>query len=112
MKINKMYYIILLVLVVTVIYGLSKCWKENMDNDNKRLLGFFMNGCAHCEKFKPTWDNLSIPKDEYYMGKDDDMVKKYNITGFPTVILTDGKITKEYDGDRTKEDVEKFYNTN
>ena len=74
----------------------------------KELVYFYMNGCGHCKKFTPTWDqfasgysgSLKIRKVERADAEDE--LNKYDIKGFPTVLLLDGNGgKKEFDGDRT-----------
>jgi thiol-disulfide isomerase/thioredoxin len=77
-----------------------------------------MNGCGHCKKFMPVWDefagnyngDLKIKKLERQEAGDD-MLKKYQIQGFPTILLLDGQGNKkEFQGDRTVQGLESFIN--
>ena len=81
----------------------------------KELVYFYMNGCGHCKKFTPTWDqfsqgyngDLNIRKVERADAGDE--LDKYQIKGFPTVLLLDGNGgKKEFDGERTIQGLESF----
>ena len=81
----------------------------------KELVYFYMNGCGHCKKFSPTWDqfsqgyngDLNIRKVERADASDE--LDKYQIKGFPTVLLLDGNGgKKEFDGERTIQGLESF----
>ena len=84
----------------------------------KSMIYFHMNGCGHCKKFTPTWDNFSskyvgplklMKYEQKEAGKE--MLEKYEIQGFPTVILVDDKGDfKTYEGDRTISGLESFAN--
>jgi thioredoxin domain-containing protein 5 len=75
-----------------------------------------MTNCGHCKTFTPEWDkfvqnytgNIKFKKVEMNQaGKD---IKKYNIKGFPTVlIMDDSGETKEYDGPRTSDGLKKYF---
>ena len=84
----------------------------------KELVYFHMNGCGHCKKFMPVWDEFA----EKYNGDlklkklereeaGDDMLSKYQVQGFPTILLLDGEGNKkEFQGDRTVSGLESFIN--
>ncbi len=81
----------------------------------KELVYYYMNGCGHCKKFSPVWDqfassysgNLKIRKVERNDAGDE--LNQYQIQGFPTVLLLDGNGgKKEFQGDRTIEGLNSF----
>ena len=87
---------------------------ENFENP-KELIYYHMNGCGHCKKFTPEWEkfvqgyngSLKLKKIERADAGDD--LEKYQIQGFPTILLLDGKGNKkEFDGDRTVSGLEQF----
>ena len=96
---------------------------ENM-NDNesgsKSLVFFHMNGCGHCDKFMPTWEEvkseysgaITLTDKESASATSD--IEKFKIKGFPTILLVDSNNNKikEYNGDRSKSDVMKFLKDN
>lgn len=77
---------------------------------------YYMTNCGHCKTFTPEWDkfvqnytgNIKFKKVEMNQaGKD---IEKYNIKGFPTVlIMDDAGETKEYDGPRTSDGLKKYF---
>ena len=84
----------------------------------KSMIYFHMNGCGHCKKFSPIWDefssnykgNLKLKKYEREEAGED-MLKKYEIQGFPTILLVDEQGNKkEFQGDRTISGLESFAN--
>ena len=81
----------------------------------KELVYFYMDGCGHCKKFSPVWDqfsssyngNLNIRKVERNDAGDE--LNQYQIQGFPTVLLLDGNGgKKEFQGDRTIQGLNSF----
>lgn len=68
--------------------------------------------CGHCQRFKPTWEkvkslidenNIKYPSnqikyEEYEATKDDDIVRKKNIDGFPTIMTRINGMESEYKG--------------
>ena len=87
---------------------------ENFENPTE-LVYYHMNGCGHCKKFTPEWEkfaqgytgSLKLKKIERADAGDD--LEKYQIQGFPTILLLDGKGNKkEFDGDRTVSGLEQF----
>ena len=96
---------------------------ENM-NDNesgsKSLVFFHMNGCGHCDKFMPTWEEvkseysgaITLTDKESASATSD--IEKFKIKGFPSILLVDSNNNKikEYNGDRSKSDVMKFLKDN
>jgi len=96
---------------------------ENM-NDNesgsKSLVFFYMNGCGHCDKFMPTWEEVkseysgAITLTEKESASATSDIEKFKIKGFPTILLVDSNNNKikEYNGDRSKSDVMKFLKDN
>lgn len=92
------------------------------DGENKTLLYLYWKDCGHCKQFNPVWDEfassnqsqIKTAKFEKDSGEGSASVKKYNVSGFPYVILVDkdGKKIKEYDGERTVESLQQFVQAN
>ena len=77
-----------------------------------------MDGCPHCETMKPEWDKLktlnssSIKLEDYERKQKADLVEKFSIRGFPSIILVDDNNDKidEYKGARKSADLNKYIN--
>ena len=76
---------------------------------------FYMNNCKYCKQFNPTWVKLirkynSIIKLKKIDGPSHpNLLKKYNISHFPTLLLLANKPI-EYKGNRSMSDIVKFIN--
>jgi|APSaa5957512576_1039674.scaffolds.fasta_scaffold45575_2 thiol-disulfide isomerase/thioredoxin len=75
--------------------------------------------CGHCQSFKPTWDKLQQQYKErginfvtYDSDQDGGMMERYNVMGFPTIIMETGNEIKEFDDMRTIEKLSKFIDSN
>jgi thiol-disulfide isomerase/thioredoxin len=82
------------------------------------LFLFSAKWCGHCHHFMPTFEKL---KHEYVddsklkvlnidEAKNRDLVEKYQIEGFPTLKLYDGKKLHEYTGGRDINNIREFVN--
>jgi len=101
----------------------KECHQEHFDSSPMTLKLFYADWCGHCKRFKPTFDN-ELPKAlqkanlpcklvSVNADKSPELVKKYNVQGFPTVILENAKgQTKVYNGNRTAQDIVKFLHNN
>tara|TARA_B100001109_G_scaffold215081_1_gene183991 strand:- start:311 stop:538 length:228 start_codon:yes stop_codon:yes gene_type:complete len=73
-----------------------------------------MDGCGWCEKFNPTWIKLVKEfKNKLTMKKmngpeSPELLKKFDIQTFPSIILVTGKYSNKYEGDRSMKDLKKF----
>ncbi len=99
----------------TMLYSYFSAFNLEGFGRSKELVYFYMNGCGHCKKFSPVWDqfagnykgNLNIRKVERADASDE--LDKYQIKGFPTVLLLDGNGgKKEFYGERTIQGLESF----
>lgn len=84
----------------------------------KKLVWFYADWCGHCKKMKSAWDsaaekvkgqmvkiNLGNSEDK----KQQEISKKYNIEGYPTIyLLNNGEIEEKYKGGRNSDDFESF----
>lgn len=115
------------VVVAIVIYAIYDIFFkgrrfEGYDNPNKILTFFSMEGCGHCNKMKPEWDNFSKNNTTSIKTKIIDSnspefeehSKKHDIKGFPTILLLNekGDKLKDYDGGRNSEELHKFCKEN
>jgi len=116
---------ILLAILAVLYYFYSTHLKEGFDvphekleeyisPDKTTLVLFYADWCGHCKKLKPTWSECSkkASKDGLNMvqinvgegtDKDKELAEKYQIDGYPTIMLfKNGKATP-YNGPRTEE---------
>ena len=97
---------------------------EDLDEqikDGKKAVLFYADWCGHCKTLKPVWDEVAkdVNKKDKKMIKvncgegtkhDKEIMEKYSIDGYPTIIIfEDGKPTP-YEGKRTKEALEALFN--
>lgn len=77
------------------------------------MLLIFANWCGHCQRFKPTFNELCrqlgndfhcISIEDTQLQQNDSLIKALNFRGFPTIKFFDqsGKIIGEYNGERSK----------
>ena len=83
----------------------------------KQMIYFHMDGCGHCKKFTPIWERFSsqykgnVQLKKLERKEAGDMLEKYNVQGFPTVVKIDEQGQhQEFTGDRTVEELNKFVN--
>jgi len=100
------------------------CAQEHFQNNQPKVLKlFYADWCGHCQKFKPTFDKelpMALKQSKIpcklvavNADKNPELVRKYNVRGFPTVILeTPNGRQKIYNGNRTAQDLIKFIRSN
>jgi protein disulfide-isomerase-like protein len=123
-KLPKLLLLLAILLALFMLY--SYFLKEGFETKSKELdehvlegkkaVLFYADWCGYCKKIKPDWDEAAkeVNKDEKKMLKvncgegtveDKELMEKYSIDGYPTIIIfEDGKPTK-YEGKRSKEDL-------
>ncbi len=74
-------------------------------NKTKVIL-FKADWCGHCKSFKPIWDAVTKQYDNlefavYDADNNKDILKKYHIEGFPTVMVEKEGKTFEYNDERS-----------
>jgi thiol-disulfide isomerase/thioredoxin len=87
---------------------------EGNENASKTLALFHMNNCGHCVALMPKWDEAATKNNKgggkikmvkYETGDDgaDVLLKKFNVNGFPTMILMGPNKNEldRYTGERT-----------
>jgi thiol-disulfide isomerase/thioredoxin len=100
--------------VVMEMYAMLKV-REGFEPASEILL-LHMKGCPHCTKFIPEWEKFvsknksGIKARAIERQENPALMKKHNVTGFPTVLLVDSKgdKVKEYKGPRTTEGLLSF----
>lgn len=86
------------------------------------LVGVFSKLCIHCQNMKPQWEYLKtklknskcngllLEIDSDQLNYVDFSSLKNSIKGFPSImIFKNGKFAKEYNGNRTSNDMFKFF---
>ena len=109
-----------LIIFVLLLNSKNIC-EEFYSNKNYSLEYYYMDGCGHCEEFSKSgiWEKLEKNhsdkcKFEKYNMKDNiNRVEKFNIKGFPTILLIDksdnkDKMVKAFEDARTYTNLEKF----
>ncbi len=99
--------------------------------DAHALVLFYMDGCPHCEIMKPEWNkfeknlerngmkhSMKSPKslEKMIARVNSDYINRVNcdrdILGYPTIFeMVGGNKKKEYNGNRTAEDFEVYFNS-
>lgn len=110
--------VLLSIVAVNAFCGCMK--KKEGFSSGKEFVLVHMNGCGHCERLKPDWEAASkenqsgIEMRSVEMSEDDgpELCKKFNITGFPTMLLlNNGDKVADFDGERSKDGLLKFLNS-
>jgi protein disulfide-isomerase-like protein len=123
-KMPKLLFLLALLLIVYLIYVnyLKEGFETKPDDleeqikDGKKVVLFYADWCGHCKDLKPTWDEVAkkINKEEKRMLKvncggskaeDKEITSKYDIDGYPTIIIFENGEPKHYKGGRSEEDL-------
>ena len=113
----RLLFLLAVLLILYFIY--INYLKEGMTDESeflegKKLVLFYADWCGHCQKVKPEWEKAA--KDEKGKGnmikincgdkegKSADLMSKYKVEGFPTIIVFDDGEPTEYNGGRTADD--------
>lgn len=85
---------------------------------------YYMDGCGHCVDFNNSgvweqiaennWSNTTVHK--YNMKDQNERVKKFKITGFPSIVMVDISgddhvVLANFNGERTYSKIEQFINS-
>lgn len=120
-KISKLHFVVKLFIafvLFVVIQHLSRGLMTESFGNPTSCTYYHMETCGHCIKFNPIWKNfastyngnIALNKIEANDAGDD--LQKYNINGFPTVLLIDeAGQTKTFNGPRTNEGLTEFLST-
>ena len=87
---------------------------NNSDNNSEdKIILFYAEWCGHCKKMKPEWDNFKKDNPEVceeYESEEitEELKKKYKINGYPTIVKVQGNNVIPYEGERTREGLNKF----
>ena len=112
-----------MVIAAVVVYMFSKNinlerQKENLNieqfQSDKKLLLFYAPWCGASKAFLPTWERLenelNTEKYDVDLNENKQIADEYNIEFLPTVYLVNNGQATKYEGDRTYEDLVKFFN--
>ena len=95
-------------------------WKiqtyENFGNKGESFVLFHWDKCGHCKKMMPEWNafaqkyNGDIKIKKVEQSEDPELIKKLNISSFPTILLLDknNNKVKDYNGSRTTKGFQDF----
>jgi thiol-disulfide isomerase/thioredoxin len=122
------------ILFVIVAYMIIKrvFFKEGFQDASTgaTLMFFSADWCPHCKKAKPEWeaakskmDGTSVNGTNVVFKEVDctakpppketqDLMKKYGVEGFPTIVLVKGETTKKLEEKPTQESISTFVNAN
>ena len=88
----------------------SPSTSTSTDKKLTKLIWFYADWCGHCKYFSPEWDkfvsanrnkSIELVKQNGDEDKDGSLHKKYNVTGYPTVVMLYNDNTSEhYEGPR------------
>jgi protein disulfide-isomerase-like protein len=95
-------------------FELAPAKLEDEIASGKKLVLFYADWCGHCKKIKPEWDETAkeVNKEDKKMLKvncgggseeEKEIMSKYNIDGYPTIIVFDNGVASPYEGKRDKE---------
>lgn len=112
-------------LIKEKVYQARKYYKINNKFFNlrgggkRKLILFKAEWCGHCQAFKPVWDQVQkeLKQDNLEFvtldsEKDEKIIKKYDVRGFPTIILETGDKKIEFQGMRNLEAIQYFLQDN
>ena len=111
--------LVVAIAVLFVVYHVAKKYflKEAFSNPSTCTY-YYMEQCGHCKRFSPEWDKFTqsytgpVRLRKVEMNDAGDDLRKYNINGFPTVLLVnDNGESQQYEGPRTSDALNKFINS-
>jgi thiol-disulfide isomerase/thioredoxin len=92
--------------------------REDFSDNMAKLKLFYADWCGHCKQFKPIFDgeltnlikssNIPVKLEAVDCEKNKEMIKKYNISGFPTLILEVNNQTYKYENERKPRQIIEF----
>ena len=118
-------FIIIIIVVLLVLWNM-KILRKNKDDDNEeelkscKLMFFYTTWCPYCKKarvewdsFKQYWDHKKINGYELSFAEIDcdtneNVAQKYNVVGYPTILLLKNDEVSLYDAKPDVENLNKF----
>jgi thiol-disulfide isomerase/thioredoxin len=117
--------IIAMLLVVLVIISMwNQSSLEGFENGTKSVVICKADWCGHCKKAAPEFQKLMTASPITLQDgtkatvkildadKDKQELSKYEVRGYPTVLIVDGGKVTEYPGERTSRGILDFLNRN
>ena len=117
--------IIAMLLVVLVIISMwNQSSLEGFENGSKSVVICKADWCGHCKKAAPEFQKLMAASPITLQDgtkatvkildadKDKQELSKYEVRGYPTVLIVDGGKVTEYPGERTSQGIMDFLNRN
>ena len=105
----------------TIVHNLIQPMTQLSNNDNI-IYYFYHPGCPYCKMFEPVWNQLvdNLKNDSSLIVQSinatdtnqNELIKKFNIRGYPTIILKTPKGEFQYSGPRTFDNILQFVNQN
>ena len=96
--------------------------REGFNDNSAKLKLFYADWCGHCTKFKPIFDgdlknrikllNIPVILEMIDCTKKNEEASKYDVTGYPTLILEVNNKIYNYEDDRESEKIIEFINKN
>lgn len=121
LKKNKVLFSSITLFSIIAIIYLIFFWNTNKKTiekfeNVKTVTYYYMDGCKYCDLFSPEWDKfvdnydgeIKFSKKNMKDARED--LKKYNIDGFPTVIIIDEQgNNSKYEGGRTAKELAEYF---
>lgn len=106
-----LFWIFLIFLFLNDFFSKINCNNEEFQNTKIKVYNFSTTWCHYCKKFQPIWDSFSnsiTDEDNIIVydikcddNKNNKLIDKYLIEGFPTIIIDYGNKFIKYSGPRT-----------
>jgi thiol-disulfide isomerase/thioredoxin len=121
---NNPYFIFIIFIIILLFLYFLYQRNENFNNDKNyiKIYNFNAAWCGHCMHFKPTWnkfinslepsDNIKAISVNCEDNQNLDMIKKYKVLGFPTIIIEKDDGFDTYSGPRTVNGLRQALNLN
>ena len=108
--------IFILILAFAVFYVVSQSYYAENYSNKKVIYFFHAKWCSHCVKTMPVieellkeYENNSNVKFKLIDEADnEEMLKKFNIQSFPTIIMNKDGQNYKFEGQRTKQNLKNF----
>lgn len=99
------------ILLLCFLFYKNFCKTNNFENTKLKVFNFNTTWCGYSKQYQPVWnafvdslkdsDNIEVIDAKCDDNKYSELLKKYDVEGFPTVVIVDNKGFKKYEGPRT-----------